>query len=241
MNLNDGVVYSENFNRDLVDDALYPSYKSFDEFIDVEHLRSLDAYLNQRISQYINTGEVDYFCNEHTLDTNAPLQPGVREIWLTRTVPGTPYKYLDINRAELWETTPQANDFALLMRFVRTLPFRRTGRILLIFDDAGLSVPAHRDHEAADICHDFIWFRTNLKKPLYVLNQRTGRKKYVDGYSAWFDTVNQFHGSDAAEGLNFSCRVDGHFTDDFKKKIPYLDHNRAATPAVWAKNNGEVH
>jgi hypothetical protein len=127
------------------------------------------------------------------------------------------------------------------MRFVRTLPFESLGRVLLIFDDSGLCVPAHRDHEATNICHDFIWFRTNLKKPFYVLNQNTGEKKYVEGYTAWFDTVNQYHGSDAAEGLNFSFRVDGRFNRELKRKIPYFEKNPAATPSIWAKSTGGIH
>ena len=220
---------------------LYPSYKSFDDLIDLQHLRSLDSYLNQKILQYIVRDEGELFCNEHTLEKDAPLQPGVREVWLTRTKPGTPYRYLDINQTELWELTSQADDFVLLMRFVRTLPFESLGRVLLIFDDSGLCVPAHRDHEATNICHDFIWFRTNLKKPFYVLNQNTGEKKYIEGYTAWFDTVNQYHGSDAAKGLNFSFRVDGRFNRELKRKIPYFEKNPAATPSIWAKSTGGIH
>jgi hypothetical protein len=152
---------------------------------------------------------------------------------LKRTLPGTPYDYLDINRTHLWQLTPDASEFTLLMEFIDTLPFESTGRILLIYDEGGNSVPAHRDHDRTDICHDFIWFRTNLRKPFYVLNQNTGEKLYIDGYSAWFDTVNQYHGSDAVDGLTFSIRVDGHFTPEFRRTIPYASYNVAATPAIW--------
>ncbi|HSK73105.1 MAG TPA: hypothetical protein VK892_15510, partial [Pyrinomonadaceae bacterium] len=31
----------------------YPSYKSFDEFIDLKRLRSLDGYITQRIKRHI--------------------------------------------------------------------------------------------------------------------------------------------------------------------------------------------
>lgn len=214
---------------------LYPSYKSFDEFIDVARLRSLDAYLTRRVRRHILDNRDDFFVNQHVLDTDAPYKPGVREIWLKRTVPGTPYDYLDINRTHLWQPTEEAHEFTLLMDFVATLPFQSTGRILLIYDEGGRSVPAHRDHEATDLCHDFVWFRTNLRKPFYLLNQFTSEKVYVDGYSAWFDTVNQYHGSDAGEGLTFSVRVDGHFTQEFRERIPYSGENAAATPAIWAR------
>jgi hypothetical protein len=218
----------------------YPSYVSLDRFIDVERLRSLDSYLTQRIERRMIADRDDFFMNQHPLDEAAPHQPGVREVWLSRTVPGTPYNYLDINRCELWERTPEAAEFALLMDFVDTLPFERTARILLIYDRDGHSVPAHRDHEAADICHEFMWFRTNLRKPFYVLNEVTGEKQYVEGYSAWFDTVNQYHGSDAVPGLSFSFRVDGRFTDEFRSRIPNFSPSNAATPSVWAAYEGTL-
>ena len=217
-----------------VSEAVYPSYVSFDKFIDVPRLRSLDSYLKARIRRHILDNNDDYFVNQHTLEKEALYKPGVREVWLKRTRPGTPYDYLDINRTDLWVLTDHAFEFSLLMDFIETLPFESTGRILLIYDDGGRIVPAHRDHESTDICHDFIWFRTNLRKPFYLLNQHTCEKLYVDGYSAWFDTVNQYHGSDSAEGLTFSFRVDGHFTKEFKSSIPYSTPNRASTPSLWA-------
>ena len=67
-----------------------------------------------------------------------------------------------------------------------------------------------------------------------MLNHRTGEKRYVESYSAWFDSVNQFHGSDARPGLSFSIRVDGVFTDEFRRRIPVPAANPASTPALWA-------
>jgi hypothetical protein len=67
-----------------------------------------------------------------------------------------------------------------------------------------------------------------------MLNHRTGERLYVESYSAWFDTVNQFHGSDAMAGLSFSIRVDGIFTDEFRALIPTPPCNPASTPALWA-------
>jgi len=212
----------------------YPSYKSFDPFIDVNRLKSLDPYLAERIHKHAATGAQDLFLNEHRLDPATPHQPGAREVWLTRTKPGTPYNYLDLNKCELWQPTEWASEFSELMEFIGTLPFERTGRILIIYDNEGSEVPAHRDHLETEVCHDFIWFRTNLRKPFYVYNDHTREKLYVTSYSAWFDTVNQFHGSDAAAGLSFSVRVDGVFSPDFRKQIPIPSKNLASTPALWA-------
>jgi hypothetical protein len=213
---------------------LYPSYRSFDDFIDVEHLRSLNSYITNKIKLRLRQTEDSYFLNQHRLNNDSPYIPGVREIWLSRTRADVPYKYLDLDKPELWQPTAEATEFTLLTEFIRKLPFEATGRILIIYDVGGREVPAHRDHERADICNEFIWFRTNLNKPFYLLNERTGSKLYVHSYSAWFDTVNQFHGSDAVDGLTFSIRVDGIFNGEFRRSIPRPEFNAACTPSLWA-------
>lgn len=205
-----------------------------DKYIDVDRLLGLDSYLRTRIEDHATKSQDSFFLNQYRLDESSPYEPGVREIWLTRSVPGTPYEYLDLDRAGLWEFTEAADEFPELVDFFGTLPFKSTGRILLIYDDGGREVPAHQDHQLTDVCHDFIWLRTNRSKPFYLLDQRTGKKEYVESYSAWFDTVNQYHGSDRADGLAFSFRVDGHFTDEFRAQIPKPEYNAASTPALWA-------
>ena len=216
----------------------YPCYKSFDELIDIERLKALDGYITERIKLHIQAQQDDYFLNAYRLDAASPHKPGAREIWLARTKSGVPYNYLDLDKPELWERTEQASEFALLMDFIATLPFQATGRMLIIYDDAGTLVPAHRDHLSSEVCHDFIWFRTNLHKPFYMFNHQTKEKLYVQSYSAWFDTVNQFHGTDAQEGLCFSIRVDGIFTAEFRRQIPTPASNLASRPALWACTSG---
>jgi hypothetical protein len=213
---------------------IYPSYKSFDDFIDLPQLLSLNDELTSQIELHASKPAADYFLNEHRLDADAPHKPGAREIWLTRTRPGTRYNYLDLNKPDLWIKTKEAEEFGTLFRFIETLPFAALGRVLVIYDQSGIEVPAHRDHLETSLCHDFIWFRTNLRKRFYMYNQLTQEKLYVESYSAWFDTVNQFHGSDAGTGLTFSIRVDGIFTEEFRKQIPIWPENPAATPALWA-------
>ena len=235
-----GNIFSNEFAPTAVDSRIhYPCYKSLDRYIDLKTLRSLDGYIAERINHQIKTRDADYFVNLHRLEENSPYQPGVREIWLSRTRPELPEECLDlVGETRFWEPTEAAEDFVLLMDFIETLPFQTTGRMIIFYDDAGRAVPAHRDHLDAELCQEFIWFRTNLKKPFYVLNEQTGEKKYVESYSAWFDSVNQFHGSDAAQkGLTFSVRVDGKFTDEFRNQIPQPEFNAASTPAFWACRN----
>lgn len=211
----------------------YPSFKSFDEFIDIERLKSLDSYITQKIKRRLKLQkDYKFYTGPYRLDDSNPDRPGSRMIYLSYSE--LPDRYFDLDRTELWHPTRAAKEFSLLMDFIATLPFKATGRMLIMYDDVARSVPAHRDHIETEICHDFIWFRTNLKKPFYMLNHKTNEKLYVDSYSAWFDSVNQFHGSDPYDGLSFSIRVDGKFTDEFKARIPKPEFNLSSTPSFWA-------
>jgi hypothetical protein len=211
----------------------YPSYKSLDDFIDVERLAALDGYITTKLKRRIHgSDDIAFYTGPYKLEEQSAAVPGTRMVYLSQAA--TSDRYLDLDQTELWEPTEAATEFALLMDFIRTLPFKATGRMLIMYDTEPRPVSAHRDHMETDIRHDFIWFRTNKKKPFYMLNHQTGEKRYVASYSAWFDTVNQFHGSDAHEGLAFSIRVDGVFTDEFKALIPVPDYNLSSTPSLWA-------
>lgn len=211
----------------------YPCYRSFDEFIDVERLKSLDDYITKRIERRLaEHRDIPFYTGPYRLNESEPERPGIRMIYLAQSTRDD--EYFDLDKTELWQPTEDASEFQELMDFIGTLPFKATGRMLIMYDDAGTAGPAHRDHVETGLCHEFIWFRTNLHKPFYMLEPATGERQYVESYSAWFDTVNQFHGTDGHNGLGFSIRVDGVFTDAFRRRIPWCAGNRAATPALWA-------
>ncbi len=211
----------------------YPCYKPLDDFIDIGALRALDGYVLEGIKRHISVQrDTAFYTGPYRLDDTEPDTPGSRMIYLAQSQ--QPDNYFDLDRVELWQPTAEAEEFECLVGFIKTLPFAATGRTLIIYDDVERAGPAHRDHLDAERCHEFIWFRTNLRKPFYMLNPETQQKRYVSSYSAWFDTVNQFHGTDAQDGITFSIRVDGVFTDEFRRKIPAPVVNRASTPALWA-------
>jgi hypothetical protein len=211
----------------------YPSYKSMDPFIDVERLRSLDGFITERLHQRLTAAEDrQFYTGPFLLKADAPDRPGSRMIELACS--REPENYYNLDRTDLWEPSPDAAEFEPLMDFIGTLPFVATARILIMYDPIGRAVSAHRDHDSTELCHEFIWFRTNLSKPFYMLDPDTGQQTYVAGHSAWFDTVNQFHGADATGTLSFSVRVDGVFSDEFRRDIPFPDRNRSAAPSIWA-------
>jgi len=219
--------------RRLIGKAHYPSYKDLDRFIDAERLKSLDGYIRERLERRIaKARDLAFYTGPFLLDERAPYLPGSRLVYLSRS--REPENYYDLDKTELWNRSEEAEEFSELMDFIGTLPFRATGRMIIMYDDSGRAVSAHKDHDSGELCHEFIWFRTNFKKPFYMLNPSTGGKLYVASHSAWFDSVNQYHGADASDGLSFSIRVDGIFTDEFRSQIPFPKTIRSSAASLWA-------
>ena len=211
----------------------YPSYKDLDAFIDVARLRSLDRYIAERIERRLAAArDLAFYTGPFLLERSAPALPGSRLVYLSRSK--REENYYDLDRTDLWRPTEEAEEFSELMDFIATLPFRATGRMIIMYDDGGRPVSAHRDHDSPELCHEFIWLRTSFAKPFYMLNPETQEKLYVESHSAWFDTVNQYHGADAGPGLTFSIRIDGVFSDEFRSLIPWPETERASAPALWA-------
>lgn len=214
----------------------YPSYVDLDPHIDIARLKSLDLYLRDRLERQIERArDLHFYTGPFLLDGRAPDRPGPRMVYLARSSRGNGVEsYYDLDDIDAWKPSDDSTEFSELMDFIATLPFAATGRMLIIYDDGGREVPAHRDHDNPELCHEFIWLRTNFDKPFYMLDPESDEKLYVDSHSAWFDTVNQFHGADASGGLSYSIRIDGRFSDSFRSLIPFPETGRSATPALWA-------
>jgi hypothetical protein len=214
--------------------AQYPTYMDLDPYIDVDRLKSLDRYIRERIQNRLSAErDLAFYTGPFLLDSDAPTLPGSRLIYLTKSREAE--NYYDLDRTDLWQPGPDAEIFSELMSFIETLPFQAKGRMIIMYDESGRAVTAHRDHDSPDLCHEFIWFRTNFSKPFYMLDPETGERSYVQSHAAWFDTVNQYHGADASSGgLSFSIRVDGVFSDEFRSRIPFPKENRSAAAALWA-------
>lgn len=217
----------------MAERPLYPSYMDLDPWIELDRLKALDGFVTERLTARLEACDLAFDTGPFLLGGDAaPRLPGSRLVYLARTAEKDDYYELD--RTDLWRPTPEAAEFAPLMDFIATLPFAATGRMIIMYDYDGRAVPAHRDHASTDLCHEFVWFRTNLSKPLYMLDPETGARLDVTSHSAWFDTVNQYHGADPSPGLSFSIRVDGRFTEAFRARIPSDPANPASAPALWA-------
>ena len=210
----------------------YPTYVDLDPLIDVTKLRSLDDYIRERLERRLAAeADLRFYTGPFILEADAETLPGSRMVYLAKT--DKPDDYYDLDRCENWHASEDSHEFSELMDFIATLPFAATARMLIMYDVEGRPVTAHRDHDSQNLCHEFFWLRTNLDKPFYLLNPHTGEKTYVRGHSAWFDTVNQYHGADGTGELSWSIRVDGRFTDEFRAQMPDASGSQANAPALW--------
>src|SRR4030095_12138946 len=131
--------------------------KSMDRFMDIQRLRSLDGYIRSKIERHIVAqSDPKFYTGPYTLIEEKAGRPGSRMIYLSEST--VPDNYFNLDRSELWTTSRAAEEFPLLMDFIATLPFKATGRILIMYDDVPRAVPAHRDHTETEVLHDFIWF-----------------------------------------------------------------------------------
>ncbi len=210
----------------------YPSYVDLDPLIDVKRLKALDGYIRERLERRLAAeADLRFYTGPFVLEADAPTLPGSRMVYLTAT--GKPDDYYELDRCENWHATGDSEEFSDLMDFIATLPFAETGRMIIMYDAEGRAVTAHRDHDSQELCHEFFWLRTKPDKPFYMLDPASGEKAYVGGHSAWFDTVNQYHGADATGELSWSIRIDGRFTDEFRARMPNASEAPASSAALW--------
>ena len=103
--------------------------------------------------------------------------------------------------------------FGPYLEFVKTLPFKQTGRISAFLD----VTPIHRDiPDFYEVVDAFIWMQYGIKGT-FVVDPVTKQKSRVTSTFAWWDG-RLIHGSEFVNG-GYSMRVDGLFTPEFKERI----------------------
>ena len=65
----------------------YPCYKSFDDLIDVERLKSLDAYVTSKIEEHKEERDEKFYAGLMTLKATSPKVPGSRNIYCPDAMP----------------------------------------------------------------------------------------------------------------------------------------------------------
>ena len=104
--------------------------------------------------------------------------------------------------------------------FVRSLPFREIGRVVLFGIEANDHAPAHRDSvPGKDVAiAQSISFDPRGNKGFYLCDAEQGSVTPVTAPIYWFNDMD-YHGVRAAPFFRYSVRVDGVFEQEFARKV----------------------
>lgn len=106
--------------------------------------------------------------------------------------------------------------------FINSLPFEQTGRIVIFGLDPLAIVPTHRDcvFNPDTPYSEFINISPSksAKKGFYTYDAQS-KKQFSPKTSAYWFNEADYHGAMAADHFNYSFRIDGVFTQEFRKAI----------------------
>lgn len=149
-----------------------------------------------------------------------------------------PYQFIFLKTEEGgWESrfeekswTPDIEFFPELKIWLESLKgtvFKHLGRIIFFKAEHDCIAPLHRDlilpdeTDYFDHRHEFIHIRPNLDKPFYIWDGNS-QMILVESHAAFFNDQD-WHSGGKVNKQTYSLRIDGPFTDEFRKQIG-LDH-----------------
>lgn len=132
------------------------------------------------------------------------------------------FEFENKNRADRTEWTPDVDNFPGMREFIDHLPFKEVGRILFFVTEHNHRTLTHFDARNEERRqrdnHDFLTMWTRPNKRLFVWDEDTGEKHYVDTPAAYWNELD-WHGTDAAPLKTFTFRVEGVFEDWVHEKM----------------------
>ncbi len=112
-----------------------------------------------------------------------------------------------------------AEYFPGLKQWLETLPFKEIGRVLFWLTENDCDMYPHRDNfEYKEHSNEFIWFNPTGEKRFYIYDEEHALKVPVTSKSAFFNDLD-VHGVDRANKIQYTLRVDGVFTDEFRQQL----------------------
>ena len=129
--------------------------------------------------------------------------------------------------------TEEAAYFPNVVKWVEDLIpngiFEHIGRVIFFHCEADGIPFEHRDLDAKngiDVVkphrNEFIHIRPNTKKAFYLWDPESKNKTYLNTRAAWWNDVD-WHGGEKIIEQSYSLRIDGKFTDQFRKQLG-IDH-----------------
>jgi hypothetical protein len=124
--------------------------------------------------------------------------------------------------------TPEAECFPNVVKWVESLVgnvFEDIGRVIFFHCEADGIPFEHRDLDGKNGVNvvkphrnEFIHIRPNTKKAFYIWDPETKSKTYLNTRVAWWNDVD-WHGGDRIMEQSYSLRIDGKFTEEFRKQL----------------------
>lgn len=125
------------------------------------------------------------------------------------------------------QLTPIASHFPKLMEWFDKLIsdgiFFNIGRAYLIAIESNGHSFEHRDpHLDPDLdsrlSPEFLHIRPTVERPFYVYDPDQKKKHYINSRVGWWND-RDLHGGEVSGKPSYAIRIDGIFTEDFRKKI----------------------
>ena len=136
------------------------------------------------------------------------------------------------DRTAARKLTEEAEYFPNVVKWVESLVgtvFEDIGRVIFFHCEADGIPFEHRDLDAKNGVNvvkphrnEFIHIRPNTKKAFYLWDPEKKNKVYLNTRAAWWNDVD-WHGGERIMEQSYSLRIDGKFTETFRKKLG-IDH-----------------
>ena len=171
-----------------------------------------------------------------SIDKKLGLSPE-QATWFNSIKHGNPLKGLDIlltnpirwsdnwyqlESQDFWKPTQDILYFPLLQEWIKNSGiFTGTGRQIFFIQLQHQNSPPHVDENVNNVPNGF----SKRREFLWITPAANGKRLLVNGVPTgnitWFDTY-QTHETLPEPGVRWSLRIDGNFTNEFKKKITEL-------------------
>ncbi len=139
------------------------------------------------------------------------------------------------DRTAARKLTQEAEYFPNVVKWIESMVgtiFDDIGRVIFFVCDHDGIPFEHRDldskngiwesNQYTEHRNEFIHIRPNLKKPFYLWDPEKQNKIYINSRAAWWNDQD-WHGGDRIMQQSYGLRIDGKFTENFRKVLK-VDH-----------------
>ena len=204
--------------RKIIANGLVPKEVNKQKTID-SYLANLDKYATDQrwkneIQNITRKGDLKSYFHQYF---------GVDEAWdgiaMFREYTG---QYEDKGKPSQW--MPNVEHFPALKMFVDSLPFKYVGYAMIFKSKPNSPVLIHRDYFPVNHQVNFMNIKLDQRpRPFFLYDLQTQTKEYVSpDKDIYFFNEIDLHGMDPESQSGLTLRVEGQFTDEFKKQIGLL-------------------